>query len=145
MECIYICFQKFIVSDMPMIRPTDRPIFEGEIADYWLEDDGILVSVSKSPKRTVANLTKNIALVRQITNNKKVPLLIYLSNSPIPDKETRKFASEQLSNVYTAMAMISKAGLAKLIMNVVFALKPPSIPMRSFTDDYEARQWLKEF
>lgn len=128
-----------------MIRPTDRQIFEGEIADYWMDDDGILVSLSKSPKRTVANITGNIALVKQITNNKKVPLLIYLCNSPIPDKETRKFASEQLPNMYTAMAMVSKPGLATLIMSVLFKFRTPPIPMKNFTDDKEAKEWLKQY
>src|SRR5437762_2773803 len=97
--------------------PTDRQIFEGEIASYWMDDDGILVSLSKPPMRTVANITENVALVKRITKDKRVPLLIYLSNSPIPDKETRKFSTEQLPNVYTAMAMISEPGLAKFIMN----------------------------
>jgi hypothetical protein len=127
-----------------MTKPTDRTVFEGEIADYWL-DEGILVSLSKSPKRTVENITGNIALVRSITNNKKVPLLIYLSNSPIPDKETRKFASEQLPKVYTAMAMVSKPGLASLIMNILFKFKAPPIPMKNCTDDKEAKEWLKQF
>ncbi len=53
-----------------MIAPNDRQIFEGEIATYWF-DDGILVSLSKSPKRTVENIKGNIALVKKITNNKK--------------------------------------------------------------------------
>jgi hypothetical protein len=127
-----------------MTRPTDRQVFEGEIADYWF-DEGILVSLSKSPKRTVENITANIALVKSITNNRKVPLLIYLSNSPMPDKETRKFSSEQLPNVYTAMAMVSKPGLASLIMTVLFKFKPPAIPMKNFTDDKEAKEWLKQF
>ena len=74
--------------------PTDRPVFDGDIATYWLEDDGILISRSKSIKRTVANITANVALVKQITNNTPVPLLIYLSNSPVPDKETRRFSTE---------------------------------------------------
>ena len=68
--------------------PTDRQIFEGEIATYWINDDGILVSLSKSPMRTVANITENVALVKGITKDKRVPLLIYLSNSPVPDRET---------------------------------------------------------
>jgi len=72
-------------------------------------------------------------------------LLIYLSNSPVPDKETRKFSTEQLPNVYTAMAMVSKPGLAKLIMNILFRLKPPPIPMKSFSDDEEAKEWLKQY
>jgi len=84
-------------------------------------------------------------LVRGITDNKKVPLLIYLSNSPIPDKETRKFSTEQLPKVYTAMAMVSKPGLAALIMNVLFKFRTPPIPMRDFADDKEAKEWLKQF
>ena len=124
--------------------PTDREIFEGEIATYWF-DDGILVSLSKSPKRTVENISGNVALVKEITNNKRVPLLIYLSPSPIPDKETRRFSTTQLPLIYSAMAMVSKPGLAQFIMNILFRLKPPPIPMKSFTDDKEGKEWLKQF
>lgn len=124
--------------------PTDRPIYEGEIATYWF-DDGILISLSKSPKRTVENIAGNVALVKKITNNNPVPLLIYLSPSPVPDKQTRKFASEQLPVIYSAMAMVSKPGLSRFIMNILFALKPPPIPMKSFTDDKAAKEWLKQY
>jgi hypothetical protein len=124
--------------------PTDRQIWEGEIATYWF-DDGIFVSLSKSPRRTVANISGNVALVKQITNNRPHPLLIYLADSPVPDKETRRFSTEQLPLIYTAMAMVSKPGLAKFIMNILFRLKPPPIPMKSFTDDKEAKEWLKQY
>jgi hypothetical protein len=127
-----------------MTAPTDKPTFEGEIATYWMED-GILISLSKSPKRTVANISGNVALVKQITNNKKVPLLIYLTNSPIPDKETRKFAAEQLPVIYKAMAMVSKPGLATFIMNILFKFKAPPIPMKNFTDDKAAKEWLRQY
>jgi hypothetical protein len=124
--------------------PADRQTFEGEIATYWL-DDGILVSLSKSPRRTVENISGNVALVKKITNNKKVPLLIYLSKTPLPDKETRKFVNEQLPTIYKAMAMVSKPGLSKFIMNFLFQLKTPPIPMKSFTDEKEAKEWLKQY
>ncbi|HEU4719646.1 MAG TPA: STAS/SEC14 domain-containing protein, partial [Bacteroidia bacterium] len=65
-----------------MQPPTDRKTYEGEIATYWIDDDGILVSLSKSTLRTVENITGNIALVKSITGNRKLPLLIYLSSSP---------------------------------------------------------------
>ncbi len=123
-------------------KPVDREIFEGDIATYWF-DDGILISLSKSPRRTVENIKANVELVKRITNNKPVPLLIYLSNSPVPDKETRKYSTEQLPVIYSAMAMVSKPGLSKFIMNILFSLKKPPIPMRSFIDDKEAREWLK--
>ena len=126
------------------LPPTNHPTFEGEIATYWMED-GILISLSKSPKRTVKNITENAALVKRITGNKKVPLLIYLTKSPIPDKETRNYVNKILPEVYTAMAMISKPGLAKFIMNFLFSLKPPPIPMKNFSDEEEAKEWLKRY
>jgi hypothetical protein len=125
--------------------PGDREIFKGEIADYWFEDDGILVSLSKPVERTVANITTNVALIKKITGNRPAPLLIYLTNSPIPSKETQKFSTEQLPFIYTAMAMVAKPGLTKFIMNLLFAFKKPPIPMKSFTDDGQARTWLQQF
>lgn len=124
-----------------MTIPTDRPIYEGEIATYWF-DSNILVSLSKSPKRTVENISGNVALVKKITNNTPVPLLIYLSESPVPDKATRQFSTQQIPVIYSAMAMVSKPGLSKFIMNILFSLKPPPIPMKSFSDYKEAKEWL---
>jgi|SRR4030095_7231122 hypothetical protein len=127
-----------------MTPPNDRQVWEGEIATYCFED-GILVSLSKSPKRTVENIKANVTLVKKITNNKPVPLSIYLANSPVPDKETRKFSMEMLPEIYSAMAMIAKAGLAKLIMNILFRFKPPPIPLKSFSDETGAKKWLRQF
>ncbi len=127
-----------------MKPPADKQIYEGEIATYWI-DEGILYSLSKNPRRTVANITANIALVKSITGNKKMPLLIYLSNSPVPDKETRKFSTEQLPNVYRAMAMVSPPGLSAFIMKILFKFQSPPIPMKSFTNDTDARNWLLQF
>lgn len=128
-----------------MTIPDNIELIKGEIADYWFAPDGILYSYSKNPKRTVENITGNVKLVKQITNNKRVPLLIYLSDSPVPDKQTRKFATEQLPIIYSSMAMVSKPGLSKFIMNILFKFKTPPIPMKSFTDDKEAREWLKQY
>jgi hypothetical protein len=118
---------------------------KGEIADYYYSPAGILYSYSKGIRRTVENIRNNMALVKEITGGKKVPLLIHLTKSPIPDKETRKFSAEQLPNVYTAMAMISKGGLAQFIMNLLFKFKPPTIPMKTFSDEKESLEWLKQY
>ncbi len=128
-----------------MENNVDNQFIEGVIADYLLTDTGILVAYSKSILRTVENIKANVALVKEITHNKKVPLLIYLKNSPVPDKATRKFSTEQLPNIYTAMAMVSKPGLAQFIMKLLFTFQNPPIPMKSFTDDEKAKAWLMRF
>lgn len=125
--------------------PENTKLIKGEIADYHLSENGILYSYSRSPKRTVKNISENIKLVKQITDNKKVPLLIYLCDSPIPDKETRDFSKAQLPKVYKAMAMVSKPGLSKFIMNILFKFTKPPIPTKSFTDDKSAEEWLQQY
>lgn len=112
--------------------PADKKVTEGAIATYWIED-GILVSLSKPVRHTVALIAKNVELVKSITGGKRVPVLIYLTNSPVPDKATRQFPTEKLPEIYKAMAMVSKPGLAQLIMNLLFKFKAPAIPMKSFT------------
>ena len=76
-----------------MNPPGNIQLIKGEIADYYYSPEGILYSYSKPPERTVKNIAENIALVKQITGGKKVPLLIYLSKSAVPDKATRKFSA----------------------------------------------------
>ena len=129
---------------MNVIVPTDRPTHENHMAVYWM-DEGILVSKSKSITRTVEAIAQNVEFVKKITNNTPRPLLIYLASSPVPDKATRKFSTEKLPEIYTAMAMVSKPGLSKFIMNILFGLKKPPIPMKSFSDDKAAKEWLRQF
>ncbi len=117
----------------------------GEIADYVYHENGILYSYSKSVLRNVENIGNNVKLVKKITGNKKVPLLIFLTNSPVPSKETREFSAQKLPEIYTAMAMVSKPGLAQFIMKLLFALKPSPIPMKSFSNQKDAENWLKQF
>jgi hypothetical protein len=121
--------------------PTDREIFESAIAHYWFED-GILISRSKSVLRTVENISANADLIRQISNGKPVPLLTYLSKSPMPDKQTRQLSAEIVPQIYRAMAMVSEPGLSAFIIKVVFAFQRPPIPMKNFSNAADARNWL---
>ncbi len=120
-------------------------LIKGQIADYHWGSDGILVSYSKNVLRTVDLIQDNIALVKSITGDKKVPLLIFLTQSPVPDKATRKYSQSVLPSVYTAIAMVSKPGLAQLVMKMVFAFQAPPIPMKSFSNEITARQWLQQY
>jgi hypothetical protein len=117
-------------------------LIKGDIADYRLDDSGILFSYSKSVLRTVSLMEANLKLVKQITGGKPVPLLIFLKNSPMPDKATRQYSKEKIPELYSAMAMVSKPGLSAFIMKLLFAFQKPPIPMKSFTDELEAKAWL---
>lgn len=124
---------------------TRGKLIHGVIADYCYEPSGLLVSYSKPVMRTVKNIADNISFVKAITKGNCVPLLIHLVKSPMPDKATRKFSAEKLPEVYTAMAMVSKPGLSQFIMKLLFKFQQPPIPMRSFSNESEARVWLSQF
>jgi hypothetical protein len=117
-------------------------LIEGEIANYRLDESGILYSYSKSVLRTVPLMQKNRELVKSIAGDKPVPLLIFLKNSPMPDKATRDYSKSILPEIYSAMAMVSRPGLSALIMKLLFAFQRPPIPMKSFTDEETAKAWL---
>jgi hypothetical protein len=117
-------------------------LIPGDIADYRLDDSGILYSYSKSILRTIPLMEANVALVKQITGGKPTPLLIFLKNSPMPDKATRKYSKEKIPEIYSSMAMVSKPGLSAFIMKLLFAFQKPPIPMKSFTDEASAKEWL---
>ncbi len=117
-------------------------LIEGEIANYRLDESGILYSYSKSVLRTVPLMQKNRELVKSIAGDKPVPLLIFLKNSPMPDKATRDYSKSILPEIYSAMAIVSRPGLSALIMKLLFAFQRPPIPMKSFTDEETAKAWL---
>ena len=125
--------------------PNDREIFEGKLGTYWLGEEGILYSVSTKTRRTLENVNENIALVKRITNNKKACLIVYVAPSPVPDKQTRDFVANELPNIYKAMAIVSKGGLGKVIMNILFKLNSPLIPMKTFSNENEAKEWIRQY
>ena len=118
--------------------------FETEIAAYTWED-GILVSRSKAPRRTVANIKANLEAVHAHSGGAKPLLLVHLTKSPMPDKETRAYVNARLPEAYTAMAMVADSALTRLIMNFLFGVKPPPIPMKSFAEAEAAKAWLRGF
>ncbi|MEO5642479.1 MAG: STAS/SEC14 domain-containing protein [Bacteroidia bacterium] len=128
-----------------MKPPEGKEVFETQISTYWMGDDGILYSTSKPSKRTIENTSENFATVKKITSNKKIPLLTYLGMSAKPDKATRDFVAKELPKVYTAMAIVSASPLGKIVMNIIFSMNAPTIPMKTFSNDADAKEWLKQF
>lgn len=127
--------------ELPEI-PLDREIFETELATYWWSDDKYLVSLSKSVLRTVENLKSNSLEIQRITGNKPVPLLIYLTDSPMPAKDAREISTLLLPVNYSVMAMVSKPGLGGFIIKLLFSLKKTPIPIKTFNNDEAAKKWL---
>ena len=128
-----------------MNPPENTKIYKGEVATFWFDETGILISKPTGKTRNMSNMPDNFVLVKQIVGNIRRPLLIYMDNSPLPDKETNELIDKEIPNVYKAVGLVATSGIKKIIMNLLFGLKPRVIPMKAFTSDSKAKQWLQSF
>lgn len=134
-------FVAYNPSDMTI--PSDRKTVESEIMHCWLEDD-LLIFWEKPVRATLENISRHRELVDELTNGRRLPLLIYLKATPRPDRETRLEAAKGLVKHYTAIALVSSPELATEMIRL-FYLDQTDIPVQNFTDDWAAKEWLKQF
>jgi hypothetical protein len=115
----------------------------------WFDENGILFSTPKPgipPALTMEEIIKEMEIFKKITNNQKV-CLVAESNpkSPAPSKDQRDFIAEQIGSVTKALAMITTSPVSKMIANLFFGFKPPSYPIKMFTNKEEAVSWIKQY
>ena len=130
-----------------MTPPQHSEIHENLTSIWWQEENGFLCSISKknAPDVTREQSLEQIKAVRQVTGNKKLCMLLDITYARAGKREDREFAAAQLAEIIKALALISHSPLGKMVANLFFNLKPPPYPTRMFTDELEAREWLKQY
>jgi hypothetical protein len=125
-----------------MEQPKNVKLFEGELATFWFDETGILYANSNSITRTLEIQKRNYDFIREITGNKKVCIITDTTSSSPLDKEMRNYVEKEITTVFKAMAIVSHSPLGKMIANSFLMLQTPSIPIKFFTDETEAKNWL---
>ncbi len=128
-----------------MTVPENVNIYEGELATFWLEENGILCAIGKSTTRSLEKQKANFEYIKQITNDKKVCLLTDASSSGPQDTITRAYTAAEMPNRFKAMAVIANSVTGKYIVNLFLTLKSQPVPIKMFTNEQEARKWLKNY
>jgi hypothetical protein len=128
---------------MKLEELTQTPMIgESELAKYWRIAPDTIYAESKSTNRTVETIASNVALVKSLNDHNPVKLIISITKSPVPDKATRELAAKELPLTYSAMAMIAPNKLTGFIINLIYGMKKPPIPMRTFSNFEEAHRWI---
>jgi hypothetical protein len=118
--------------------------YEHLIATFWFDDDGILHSVSKPAPRTTEVMQEYVVFVKKMLNNQKVCILTDITHASPMDKETRQYISAELTNMFKAMAILSDSSIGKMIGNIFLNLNTLPFPTKMFTNEHEAKGWLKK-
>lgn len=103
-------------------------------------------SISKKrPPQTVEQARESIERLKEITGNKKVCMLIDVSNTAESSRELRDYVAEELPKLVKAIAMVSSSALGKMLANLFFSLKSQPYPVKMFNNEKEALAWLRQY
>ncbi len=129
-----------------MVLPQNTEIFHFPTSTMWFDENGILCSISKKvPSQTVEEAKNTIEEFVKITGGKKVCMLSDSTDSTPVNKEMRDYIAEVLPNIAKAVAIISRSAVGKMAANLFFSLKKQPYPVKMFTDETEAKEWLKQY
>ncbi len=117
---------------------------QNRIEKIWLREDGIIQDfVLPTAEYTLEDAKQGLAAIDQVSNGKLHPILVDTRNI----KTMERAAREELAAVkgVTSAAILIDSALSRMIGNVLITFSKPVIPMRLFTSEAEAIEWLKGY
>jgi hypothetical protein len=109
------------------------------------DQEGILrVSVKKNVHIDVAEVRRYLEIADQLTGNKKALVLLDARQPFTISPEARSYSARHSVN-RTAIAVISGSLLSTFVSRFFLLYRKPSYPIRFFSAEENALQWLKSF
>ncbi len=132
-----------------MQPPKDAKTVDFATSTIWFDGEGVMYSVPKPNAvlpTTREESSKQMEKFREIAGGKKVCMILQMDSSAPPlKKEDRDWIAKELDSVTKAMAIISNSPLSRMIANLFFGLKPPAYPAKFFSNETEAKAWIKQY
>lgn len=121
-------------------------IVEIPIWTMWFDESGILCFLSKKhPPQTIEESKALFSEIQKFSKGRKHCWLMDTTNFQTPTKEARDYGASEMAKMAKAIAFISDSSLGKIVINILLTLKPQPFPAKMFTDEQEAREWLKQY
>lgn len=126
--------------------PANADVIDQPNATYWFDENGIFCVIGKKgPAQTLEEAVKSTEDFKKMLNGKQVCMVLDITNSSPSPKEVRDYSSKELIKFTKAMALISKSALGRMVANLFFGLQPPPYPAKMFTNEKDAKEWLKQY
>lgn len=120
---------------------------ETRTAIIELRDDGILmVSMKKGSAVTIEDAEENHLASARVAGDARLLVLVDVRPAVSITREARiYFADENVRSNTVAQALIIDSGVSKVIGNFFIGLNKPKFPVKLFTSEDKAVDWLKGF
>jgi hypothetical protein len=130
--------------------PYNAKTFELTNSIIWFDKDGILYSLPKAgPVKdpTTDEIYEEMERFRKIVGPGKVCMIADADTAggKPPKKEHRNLMAKEISTVTKALAVLTVSPLTKMIIKLFYAFAPPDYPVKIFSTEEEAREWIRQY
>jgi hypothetical protein len=129
--------------------PPDAKVMELLTSVIWFGNDGVLYS---SPREGAPAMLSESQIKNEtdrllgFIGNKKVCIIAESdSKAASPPKHQRELLAHSLESVTKALAIVSTSPLSRMVANLFFSFKPPKYPMKMFSNEAEAKNWITQY
>jgi len=113
----------------------------------WLDDVGIIHSLGlPGVDHSLEDAINIVKAIVAVSEGKARPLLSDIRQIKSIDREARQhLADSEINDVVLANAVMVDSPLSRMIGNFFNGFNKPPIPLKLFSDETEAVNWLLEF
>jgi hypothetical protein len=128
--------------------PKDVQTYDMPTSIIWIRD-GIVYSTPKQgivQQPNPEQMRNDMKKFREIVGNEKICMVVEVNPKSQPArKEDRDAIAAEIASFTKAMAMITPSPVTRMIVNLFFGFKPPSYPIKIFSNEKDATSWIKQF
>ena len=132
-----------------MIKTITSPdnAVESRSSRMWLDEEGIVIAVNKpTPMHELTDALENIDIIKQLSLGKPRPLLVDMTEMKSMAREAREeYASAGANHVVTAIGMVTRSAMGRIVANFFLSFNKPGVPTRLFNNAEAAKKWLGQF
>ncbi|HRE73066.1 MAG TPA: hypothetical protein PK637_15615 [Flavobacteriales bacterium] len=117
-----------------------------DTAKIWVEDNIIHMVYLRDSEITVEEKKNHHRKFKEVTSEKKMPLLLMFEERVTITKEAREFSKKiEDKQPFTACAVLVNNLAYKILANFYAKFYRPAKPFKVFSDVTKAKDWLRQF
>lgn len=110
------------------------------------EENIIRFQCSPRAELNLEDAMANTEACRKSAEFRRLPLLVDMTQISGINKQARDYhSSDESSGYFSAVALLVKSPLSRMIGNFFSGLNKPNYPMRMFNSEEQALAWLRTF